>query len=676
MLVFLADLAHTTRTVVSDSVPYGIGNLATYASAYSDVENLEIRLFRDPFKLRDALINDQPDVLGLSNFTWNFRLSLEYARFAKEHCPAVVTLMGGPNFPLDAPSQERVLRNEMASIDVNVVGNTYEGEAAFLNLVNRLGEQSQKNAWYDAQIDGCIFIHPETKLLIRGGPVPRIRNLDEIPSPYLSGLMDEFLALGLFPKIQLVRGCPFGCTFCNSSPKTNNKAFRYSLERLTADLHYIAERTDPSASLNITDDNFAMYKDDEDVARVIADLIETYDWPPQVRASTGKNNATQVLKVADILKGRITVTGAVQSLDPKVLENIDRKNIRLEDYADIQNELTRKGHYSTADLIVGLPGETFESLTNNICTLLDAQVQYVAAHQLVLADGSILATPAERSRFDLETKFRIQANSLGEYGTGRVTVETQEVVVSTDTLTFAEQKQFWIFHNLVLTYWSEKVFEEAFELSRAYGISTVQIFKHMYDALPTAPDDLQKVYSDLIENLDLELFDSHEACIKAVSADYDYFVESEQSGNPVYNSMVKARFFNFESTLTFLISTISRLLPHTAPNAMEEITSVHRYLQAVAIVPPFGVTLDAAPAVELAHDVMAWREDGFRAPLSAYRFDQPRKCVTSVDPKLRTLLLKRAAIFGETPEGIGRLSRSWFANMLRREIKYESYVEP
>ena len=44
--------------------------------------------------------------------------------------------------------------------------------------------------------------------------VERIKDLTEIPSPYLEGKLDEFFDGKLQPTIQTTRGCPFACTFC------------------------------------------------------------------------------------------------------------------------------------------------------------------------------------------------------------------------------------------------------------------------------------------------------------------------------------------------------------------------------------------------------------------------------------------------------------------------------
>ena len=42
-------------------------------------------------------------------------------------------------------------------------------------------------------------------------------DLTLIPSPYLSGRLDQFLDGKLMPVIQTNRGCPFSCTFCRGT---------------------------------------------------------------------------------------------------------------------------------------------------------------------------------------------------------------------------------------------------------------------------------------------------------------------------------------------------------------------------------------------------------------------------------------------------------------------------
>ena len=69
---------------------------------------------------------------------------------------------------------------------------------------------------------------------VHGGTVPRIASLDDIPSPYLEGWMDPFFETGYFPLMQIARGCPFTCAFCNSGVTQNSKINAHSVENVKA----------------------------------------------------------------------------------------------------------------------------------------------------------------------------------------------------------------------------------------------------------------------------------------------------------------------------------------------------------------------------------------------------------------------------------------------------------
>ena len=72
------------------------------------------------------------------------------------------------------------------------------------------------------EIDGCVSLDPDGKLKYTI-PVLRIKHLDEIPSPYTTGLMDKFFDGKLTPMLQTNRGCPFKCTFCTDGKDEVNK---------------------------------------------------------------------------------------------------------------------------------------------------------------------------------------------------------------------------------------------------------------------------------------------------------------------------------------------------------------------------------------------------------------------------------------------------------------------
>ena len=62
---------------------------------------MQIKIFKYIDEIEDAISESPPDVLGLSNYAWNHRISSEMFKFALEKNPNTITVWGGPNLPTD-----------------------------------------------------------------------------------------------------------------------------------------------------------------------------------------------------------------------------------------------------------------------------------------------------------------------------------------------------------------------------------------------------------------------------------------------------------------------------------------------------------------------------------------------------------------------------------------------
>ena len=60
-----------------------------------------------------------------------------------------------------------------------------------------------------------------------------------------------------------------------------------------------------------------------------------------------------------------------------------------------------------AEIILGLPGETYASTLQTIKDLIRTNIDWLNIWTLMLLDGSELNTPKERKKWNLKTKFRI-----------------------------------------------------------------------------------------------------------------------------------------------------------------------------------------------------------------------------------------------------------------------------
>jgi radical SAM superfamily enzyme YgiQ (UPF0313 family) len=668
MRIFLADLGHNQLTISSDVYPLGIANLATYVRGYFNRrETLQVNIFREPQKLKAALDEAPPDVLGLSSYSWNHNLSLAFAKYAKALDPGILTLMGGPNFPLTAVEQEAFLRG-MSQIDIAVRGPTYESERAFLNVIRRFSESGSVIGVQEEPLPGNIWIEKRTGEFVSGGELDRIRDLDEIPSPYLAGVMDSFFSTGYFPMMQISRGCPFSCSFCNSSVQSNSRIYRHSVENVKADLLYIAHRIRPEITLCFADDNFGMYPWDEEVADYIGYLQERYDWPQYIRTTTGKNKHERIIRVMRKIRGGLPMTAAVQSLNPEVLSNINRSNISLDSYSEIQKELQAQGMQAYGELILGLPGETKASFMKAVKDLLESGVKRVSAHQLMLLYGAPLSNPENRQRYGFKTRFRVVARNIGDYA-GEPVIETEEMVVETQTLNFQDYLEIRVFHLLLTIFYYEGNFEEVFEFARQEGISPFALIARLQEMLDQAPQAFKTVIEDFLRESRDELFDTREECIAWAQAHFAALVDGTLGGNLLSKYSMLGRFYALEEGLDFLREGIIDAFGDTFTDERAALLdTVVEYLRSVLLRAPFGESVSAIRYWTTKYDLERWRREGYVKHLRDYRHPEPKTFEAIVESGPKALIESRISTFGEHPAGLGKFTRTMFARDLRRVL--------
>ncbi len=670
MRIYLADLGHNQLTLSSDVYPLGVANLAAYAQKYFPTSNsLDIHLFREPEDLKSALDSTAPDILGLSSYAWNHELSLHFAHYAKIKTPNVLTLLGGPNFPLTTDEQESFLRS-LSYIDAAVRGPTYESERAFLNIIQRFHEvQRSIEGLQEESVPGNMWINRKTGAFIKGNEVDRILDLDEIPSPYLGGWMDPFFRTGYFPMMQISRGCPFQCTFCNSAVVSNNKVNRHSVENIKADLYYIAKRIRPEIALCFADDNFGMYSWDEEVADYIAYLQDEFHWPQYIRTTTGKNKQERILRVMKKTRASLPMTAAVQSMDPDVLKNIERSNIKLETYTEIQKEVQKQGMQSYGELILCLPGETKKSFMKGIKDLLDAGVSRVSAHQLMLLHGAPLSNPESRTKWGLKTQFRVVARNIGNY-TGTPIIEVEEIVVETPTFSFQEYLETRVFHLLLTIFYYENNFEEPFRFAQHYGIKPFEIIVCLESLLAQAPQAFKSLIDDFIRESKEQLFPSKEECLAWALENFDALVSGTVGGNELSKYSMLGRFYLTTPALEFLEMGLRKSLGVQLLNCedTDPLGTIMSYLKCILLHVPFNSVLSEHPQWTSWYDIEAWQAEGFNKPLKSYQFPQMKCYSTVVDPDRAALIKSRISAFGEHPSGLGKFTRTMFAKELRRSL--------
>ena len=461
-------------------LPYSIALLQTY------VEKFSPRPARYEFltplykrvRIADAVeALKGADLVGFSTYVWNGRISLEIARRLKKLKPTIVIVFGGPHVP-DQP--EAFLRAN-PQIDLAVHN---EGERTFLKLLEVFPD---RDAW--AALPGVSMVKADGSF-VRNPNTDRVRDLDEIPSPFLEGAFDAIMKanpseswIGLW---ETNRGCPFRCTFCDWGSATAAKVTKFGEERLFREVDWFADKK--IEYIFCCDANFGIQKRDVDIANYVADIKKQTGYPVALSVQNTKNATERayltqkILSDAGLNKG---VALSMQSVDMPTLEAIKRDNISLNTYMELQRRFTKDKVETYSDLILGLPGETYESFVRGVDQLMEnGQHNRIQFNNLSILPNAEMGDPAYQKKYGMVT---IESKIINIHGE-RVELdddvpEVQDLVIATTATPLADWRRTRIFCWMTALLHFDKLFQ--IPLILAHGISGIS-YRDMIEAFMLA----------------------------------------------------------------------------------------------------------------------------------------------------------------------------------------------
>lgn len=576
--VFVSDLTHEYfkdghRVIALNGMPYPVSGLVTYAKAnLKNSENFDFKIFKYPTKLIDAILARPPDIACFSNYMWNFDLDYSVADRIKKINPKTIIIFGGPNYPTDASEQGAFLKHYNL-IDFHVYK---EGEVAFNELIQTLEENDfDVEAVKTLKPKSCHFI--QDGIFAEGEIVNRVKNLDDIPSPYLTGELDEFFDRNLLPMIQCNRGCPFYCTFCVEGLTYYNKVNRRSAETIFKELCYIAEHKDDSVhDLHIVDSNFGMYQQDETIADAIAEVQEKYNWPEHIHVATGKNQKERVLKVAKTIRGALRLSGAVQTLSENVLENIKRSNIDEKQLMELAQKAKELGGNVYSEIILGLPAETKKTHFKTIETIVNAKFNFVRMYPLMMLPGVEMSNLATREKWEMKTGFRVMSQCFGVYPFGKdepiLSAEIEEICTSTSSLSFEDYLDSRLLHLLVEIFHNDNILGELLEFLNLFGVPPFDILRRVYENSGTFPKKLKNICDLFLKETREELAASKEELekyAKTENAIREYSL-GKHGSNMIYRYKAMAFADALDEVIKFAYKIAARILKEKDPKTLKK----------------------------------------------------------------------------------------------------------
>jgi radical SAM superfamily enzyme YgiQ (UPF0313 family) len=554
--IFLADLAHTYSTPDrSIPIPLGIG----YVKAYADTalgKAADIKLFKHPDRFLAAVHRERPDVIGFANYGWNENLNREIGRHVRAVRPDALIVAGGPNID-DDPKRRVAFLRKHSYLDYLIIDG---GEEPFTELVQWRLSGSNDRAGIPANV---IWLDGDGLGINGERPLKKI--IEGIPSPYLTGCLDEFIEAGMIPLFETNRGCPFKCTFCAWGSASKDLVRRFDLDQALAEIAYVGERSD-ARNWIICDANFGILPRDVEIAKAIRHYKDKRGRPDRCHLWLAKNVTERNLEIGGILNEMIVPVMAIQSMDPTVLKSIKRDNISLDTYEQYQQKFHKLGSRTYSDLIVPMPHETLATHLEGLRKLVELGCDIVTNNNMRMLAGAEVASENTRRDHAFQTKYRLIHGDAGIYrapdGSEIRTFEYEESLRSTSTMSEPEVFYLRKLHFLVDFCWNNEVYRPLLNLALVYDVNPIDVFVAMIKS-----DKLAKFFAQFDTASNAEWFGSAEEIESyfAEPKNFDRLLQREFEKLNIQYAIIALRHHKeaFDETVIDILS------PHVPPSVLQ-----------------------------------------------------------------------------------------------------------
>jgi radical SAM superfamily enzyme YgiQ (UPF0313 family) len=345
-------------------LPLGMASLFSYFSSKSDLScSYYHALDHSVSAIRRYIQAAAPGIVGISCLSFNRTAALAVAQIAKRAAPSCRVILGGIHATF---LDEQILRH-YPCVDYIVRG---EGEVSFYELVEALRRGAGPGS-----VAGVSF--RKGKEVQRTASRPRLSCLDELPLIDYSLVLDSSIrkvyarhgASRISLPVETSRGCPYRCVFCSTVGMWGQRVAFRSVPRV---LEQIQLLPDGCQKMYLHDTNLTF--DRKYLRGLLAGMKEKkirIPWVAMARVDQVDEPLLREMKEA----GCQDIGFGVESFSGRILRGIG-KTYDPELAVHHVNLTMKAGMHATVFLVLGLPGETRETLeeTRRHVSRLAAQV--------------------------------------------------------------------------------------------------------------------------------------------------------------------------------------------------------------------------------------------------------------------------------------------------------------
>lgn len=286
----------------------------------------EFTLNQPPLEIAEALLAENPRIIGFGVYIWNVALLTQVVQAIKAVQPDVVVVIGGPEV-----SYEYEGTALFAAADYLVRG---EGDTAFARLAEAI--------------------------LSREGPAEKVveperPDLEALAPPYEAYTEEDLARRVVY--VEASRGCPFGCEFCLSALEPGVREF--PLDDFLAAMGRLMDRG--ARQFTFVDRTFNLRH--ERVEAILRFFLERWCEGMRLHLEIVPDRLTMAMLtlMAQFPPAGLHLEVGVQTFNPETQAAISRRQDMEKTVENLRFLREETGALIHADLVVGLPGESWDS---------------------------------------------------------------------------------------------------------------------------------------------------------------------------------------------------------------------------------------------------------------------------------------------------------------------------
>lgn len=338
----------------------------------------EYTIKRPAGEIAADLLSLEPELVGFGVYIWNTDQTLAVVRELRARKPGLVIVLGGPEISHETESQPLY----------ELVDHVFKGEADFL-FRDFVADWIERG------------VRPDKKIL--GPQLPEIK---EIAMPYRLYSDEDIKHRTIY--VEASRGCPYKCEYCLSSLDVSVRNFK--AEEFLREMDQLIQRG--ARQFKFVDRTFNLSPTVS--CQILQFFLDRIDLGLFLHFEMVPDRLPEELKelIKKFPAGSLQFEIGVQTWSPLVARNVSRR----QNYEKIQENFkflkAETGVHTHADLIVGLPGETFESFAAGFDALASLKPDEIQVGILKRLKGTPIVRHDQTfaMKYDVVSPFQILEN--------------------------------------------------------------------------------------------------------------------------------------------------------------------------------------------------------------------------------------------------------------------------